>query len=202
MKIGQQQVTFDPLVQAGRRRGRIRAVLALGIVLGVGALSTTAAFSDTATVSAAFTAGTLDITVDGDEGNPTPYVLSFTGADAMAPGDTVYSPLNVANVGTVDAELSMTVAVTPDGSTPNATDDLTLVVAHTTGTACSSVVVAADTSPYSPAGPIADAELSSVALAGGADVDLCLAVTLPSSVTGTGGGASDVELRFVADQAA
>jgi predicted ribosomally synthesized peptide with SipW-like signal peptide len=179
----------------------VRAVLALGSVAGIGLLGTSAAFSDEATVTATFTAGTLDVTVDGEEGRPTPYAVSFTGADSMAPGDTVYAPLEVANVGTVDAELSMSVDVTPDGTTPNATDDLEMVVAHTTGTACDATVVADDATPHSPAGPLAAAAMADVALPGGDAVELCLAVTLPGSVTGTGGGAADVDLEFLAEQA-
>ena len=188
-------------IELRRRPGRIRALLAAGSVLGAGVIATSAAFSDSAEVTASFTAGTLDITVDEEQGNPTPYALTFTGADAMAPGETVHSPLRVANVGTVDAELSMAVAATPDGTTPNATDDLRLVVAHTTGTACDAGVVAADATPLVGDGPLGAAAFAEVELDGGAHQDLCLAVTLPASVTGTGGGATDVELSFTADQA-
>ena len=189
-------------IELRRRPGRIRALLAAGTVLGAGVIATSAAFSDSAEVTASFTAGTLDLTVDGEEGNPTPYLLTFTGADALVPGRTVHSPLRVANVGTVDAELSMTVAATPDGSTTNVTDELRLVVAHTTGTACDAGVVAADAAPLVADGPLPAASFAEVELDGGAHRDLCLAVTLPASVTGIGGGATEVELSFVADQAA
>lgn len=185
---------------AERPRGRVRALLAVGCMLGLGAVGTSAAFSDTATVTAGFTAGTLDITVDGEEGNPTPYVMTFAGADAMAPGDTVHAALRVTNVGDVDAVLSMTVDVTADGTPQNATDDLQMAIAHTTGTSCDATVVAADAAPYSPAGPIGAAGIAATSLAGGTDLDLCFAVTLPSSVTGTGGGASDIVLAFLAEQ--
>ena len=188
-------------VELRRRPGRIRALLAAGSVLGLGVIATSAAFSDSAEVAASFTAGTLDLTVDGEEGNPTPYVLSFTGADAMVPGQTVHSPLRVSNVGTVDADLSMAVATTPDGSIPNATDDLRLVVASTTGTACDAGVVASDPAPLVADGTLGSATFTGVQLDGGAHRDLCLAVTLPASVTGTGGGATDLELAFTADQA-
>lgn len=190
-----------PVEVTGRRRGRVRALLAVGTVLGVGVLGTSAAFSDSATVEATFTAGTLDITVDDEQGNPTPYTVSFTGADAMAPGETVYSPLRVDNVGTVDAELSLTVTATPDATPSNATTSLRMTIVHTTGTACDAGVVTADASPYSADGPIGTRTFSDVELDGGDGVDLCLAVELPSSVTGTGGGASDVTLAFLATQA-
>src|SRR5690606_38875257 len=110
-------------------------------------------------------------------------------------------PLEVANVGTVDAELSMSVAVTPDGTTDNATNDLRLTIAHTVGTACDAAVVAADPTPYVASGPVGDAAMAEVDLGGGDSIQLCLAVELPASVTGTGGGSSDVELAFLAEQA-
>lgn len=184
-----------------RRPGRVRALLALGTVLGIAVVGTTAAFSDSAAVAAEFTAGTLDITVDGQQGNPTPYVVSFVGADAMAPGDTVFAPLRVANVGSVDADLSLDVEATPDGTVPNVTTQLQLTIVHTTGTACNAGVVTADADPYIATGAIDGATFTGVDLDGGDGVDLCLAVELPASVTGTGGGASDVLLTFVADQA-
>jgi len=188
-------------IELRRRPGRIRALLAAGSVLGAGVIATSAAFSDSAEVTASFTAGTLDITVDGEEGNPTPYALTFTGADAMAPGETVHSPLRVTNVGTVDAELSLAVTATPDGTGPNATDDLRLVVARTAGAVCDAAVIAADAAPLVADGALGAATFTGVELDGGAHQDLCLAITLPASVTGTGGGATDVELAFTADQA-
>jgi predicted ribosomally synthesized peptide with SipW-like signal peptide len=184
-----------------RRSGRRRSVLALGTLLGLGLLATTAAFSDSAEVTANFTAGTLDITVNDDDGAPTPYVLSFSGADAMVPGQTVHTPLTVANVGTVDADLSMSAEVEPDGSSPNATDSLRMVIAHTAGAVCDASVIAADTAPYSGDAPVSDASFDGVPLSGGQSIDLCIAVTLPGEVTGTGGGSSDVQLSFLAVQA-
>jgi predicted ribosomally synthesized peptide with SipW-like signal peptide len=184
-----------------RRRGRLRSLLALGTVLGVGALGTSAAFSDSAEVTASFTAGTLDITVDDEQGDPVPYTLVFPGGDVIAPGGTVHAALEVANVGNVDALLSLAVAATFDGTPSNATTDLRMVVAHTTGTACDATVVSADLAPYSPDGPLGSAGFSGVALGGGDHVDLCFAVTLPLSVSGTGGGSTTVDLAFTAEQA-
>jgi predicted ribosomally synthesized peptide with SipW-like signal peptide len=185
-----------------RRRGRWRSLLALGTVLGVGALGTSAAFSDSAAVTASFTAGTLDITVDGNHGHPVPYTLDFPGGDVIAPGETVHAALEVANIGNVDALLSLAVAATLDGSPSNATSDLRVVVAHATGNSCDATVVAADPTPYSPDGPLGSAGFSGVALDGGDHVDLCFAVTLPLSVTGTGGGSTTLDLAFTAEQAA
>ncbi|HLU43051.1 MAG TPA: TasA family protein [Microthrixaceae bacterium] len=196
------EVVRRPRSGATRRRGRrVRAVLALGSVVGLGVVATSAAFSDRATVTAQLTAGTLDITVDGAQGNPVPYPLTFPGAEAIAPGQTVYAPLEVANVGTVDADLSMSTTVTPDGTPQNATDDLEMTVVHTAGSSCDAAVVAADPAPYVAPGPVADATFEDVPLAGGGALDLCFAVTLPASVTGTGGGGAEVVLELLAEQA-
>jgi predicted ribosomally synthesized peptide with SipW-like signal peptide len=190
-----------PTIEVSRRRtGRMRSALALGTLVGVGVVGTFAAFSDTATVSTGFTAGTLDITVDDEEGNPTPYDVVFTGAEAMAPGDVVYSALKLTNVGSIDSELSMSTAVVLDPLVGNVTESLTLTIAHTTGTVCDATVVDDDVAPYLEDEPLVSATVSSVPLAGGDDLSVCLAVTLPGTVTGIGGGGSDVELEFLAEQ--
>lgn len=59
------------------RSARVRALLSLGIVLGFGATSTLAYWTDTATVTGGtFTAGTLDLQVNDAQGNPTAYALT------------------------------------------------------------------------------------------------------------------------------
>lgn len=180
---------------------RARVALAVGGVLGLGAVLTSAAFSDSAEVNAGFTAGTLDITVDGDEGNPVPYDLVFAGADRITPGDVVYAPLEVANVGNVDAELSMSVTSTRDPLGPATPDSLRMTVVPTTGTACDADVVADAVSPYATDVPLGSAAFAGVALDGGDATDLCVAVSLPSSVVGTGGGTASVTFEFLAEQA-
>ncbi len=176
-------------------------LLALGGVVGLGAVLTSAAFSDSAEVTAAFTAGTLDITVDGDEGNPVPYDLVVAGADSIAPGEVVYSPLEIANVGDVDATLSMAASATRDPLGPDTPDALRLTVVPTTGTACDAGVVTAATTPYATDVALDAATFADVELAGGASTDLCIAVSLPSSVVGTGGGTAEVTFAFLAEQA-
>ncbi len=173
---------------------------AVGGVVGLGAVLTSAAFSDSAEVTAGFTAGTLDITVDGEQGNPVPYELEFVGADRIAPGDVVYAPLEVANVGDVDADLSMSTTSTRDPLGPDTPDALLMTVVPTTGTACDAGVVAAATTPYASDVALGAAAFSDVALAGGDATDLCIAVSLPSSVVGTGGGTASVTFDLLAEQ--
>ena len=194
-----------PSRPAHTRRGvlpdRARMVLAVGGIVGLGAVLTSAAFSDSAEVTAGFTAGTLDITVDGEQGNPVPYELVFAGADRIAPGDVVYSPLEVANVGDVDAELSLTTTSTRDPLGPDTPDAQLLTMVPTVGTACDAGVVAAATSPYADDVPLDGASFTGVPLAGSDAVDLCIAVSLPSSVVGTGGGTAEVTFDVLAEQA-
>src|SRR5690625_362833 len=91
-----------------RPRGRIRAVLALGSVVGIGAVATLAAWTDTGDVAATFSTGSLDLTFDdGQDGNPDPYVLTSLSLSGGAPGDAAIAPLQVNNDGTVDFNYSI-----------------------------------------------------------------------------------------------
>ncbi len=170
-------------------------------VAGLGAVMTSAAFSDSAEVTAGFTAGTLDITVDGEQGNPVAYELVFAGADRIAPGDVVYAPLEVANVGDVDALLSMSTSSTRDPLGPDTPDELRMTVVPTTGDDCDADVVADAATPYATDVALGSAGFADVELDGGASTDLCIAVSLPSTVVGTGGGTAEVTFELLAEQA-
>lgn len=83
---------------------RIRAVLAGGLVLGVGAATTLAAWTDSEHGTATFTAGRFDIvgSTDGATFSQHPTapgaILQFSlpaTANAMTPGDTVYTLYSV-----------------------------------------------------------------------------------------------------------
>ncbi|MGV8873903.1 MAG: SipW-dependent-type signal peptide-containing protein [Rhodococcus sp. (in: high G+C Gram-positive bacteria)] len=78
---------------------RARAIMSIGIVLGLGAVGTLAAWSDTATAtSGTFTTGKLDIKVGNPavDNNPPAFSTSLTNA-AIFPGDTVAAGLLVTN---------------------------------------------------------------------------------------------------------
>ncbi|MDI9898121.1 SipW-dependent-type signal peptide-containing protein [Rhodococcus sp. IEGM 1381] len=78
---------------------RARAIMSIGIVLGLGAVGTLAAWSDTATAtSGTFTTGKLDIMVGNPavDNNPTAFSTALTKT-AMFPGDTVAAGLLVTN---------------------------------------------------------------------------------------------------------
>jgi predicted ribosomally synthesized peptide with SipW-like signal peptide len=71
-----------------------------------------AAFSDTETSEGnTFTAGTMDLKVNGVD-DPVPPVV--TGADCLAPGDSVVTTVEVENVGCVDGIADIHFTVTDD----------------------------------------------------------------------------------------
>jgi predicted ribosomally synthesized peptide with SipW-like signal peptide len=81
-----------------RRSGRLRAVLALGMVLGLSSVGTAASWTDAAQITGVtFTSGTLDLLVN-DANSVTSSTLAM--AD-MIPGATSADTLRVKNAGTV-----------------------------------------------------------------------------------------------------
>lgn len=98
-------------------RSRVLGVLALlGVaVLGMGGQGTFAFWNDSDTViGGTFTAGKLDLTVDGQQGNPTAYAKTNLALSAMVPGESVASTLALANAG--DADLTYVATVTKAGA--------------------------------------------------------------------------------------
>lgn len=85
------------------RRRRVRALLASGLVLGVGAAATLAAWNDSEYSRATFTAGTFGIqgSTDGatfteNPSSSSPATLTFSvPPTALAPGQTVYAQYSI-----------------------------------------------------------------------------------------------------------
>src|SRR5690349_143592 len=95
---------------AGRRlpaiSARARVLAAAGVAGAMLVAGSFAIFSDSGTVRTTFTAGTLDLRFDAaEDGSPTPYLVTFDGGDALAPGVAVTRDLVVYNSGTVAADL-------------------------------------------------------------------------------------------------
>lgn len=85
------------------RSTRGRAVMTLGVVLGLGTVGTLAYWTDTATVTGGtFQAGSLKIQVDGVEDDPVGFSNAFK-ADNLAPGQSVAASSQIQNVGTLTA---------------------------------------------------------------------------------------------------
>jgi predicted ribosomally synthesized peptide with SipW-like signal peptide len=87
-----------------RPRVRIRAVLALGAVLGLGGIGTGAYWHDEAALTpGSIASGTLDLTLDDDLAGPGgTHTQSSLSLDDMLPGESVASVVHVQNAGTVD----------------------------------------------------------------------------------------------------
>lgn len=84
---------------------RVRALMSVGIVLGLGSVSTLAAWSATsATTSGQFTTGTVSIVANGSA----TYTFSFPGS--LLPGDSTAALITVGNVGSVPFTYSAAVS--------------------------------------------------------------------------------------------
>lgn len=169
------------------RSRRIRAVLAGGLVFGVGAAMTLAAWNDSEFATSTFTSGTFDIegsvsgttfvnyTVSGS-----PASLNFQLAPtAMGPGQTTYALFSVrTTTGSVAGDLAL-VAGTPTGTLGQY---LTYGVRTINGIVCNesayvgATVLVADGSPL---GTSAAAGVTQEVYAGGQNqVNYCFAVTM------------------------
>lgn len=80
----------------------VRAVLALGTVLGIGTVLTLAAWTDNGSAQATFSTGSIDIKLDGSDGNPTAYDWTNLSASGMGDGTSKYANLVVSNGGTLN----------------------------------------------------------------------------------------------------
>ena len=114
------------------RSNKIKALLAGGLVLGVGAAVTLASWTDQAYVDATFGTSSFNIQVDTAEGAE-PWIeaetpddartLAFSvGFDALEPGDTVYAPVSLRT----DPDGSVGGTVTLGSATPGAEADQVL----------------------------------------------------------------------------
>ena len=136
-------IATDGTAKRRRRSRMIRAILAGGLVLGVGTAVTLAAWNDSEYVTGTFTAGTFNMqgsTTNGttfiDHPVGTPGTLSFTVAPLlMSPGDTVYAPfaLRLAANTTNNANVVIT---PPAGTTGTIATNLTYEVVRTTAFTC------------------------------------------------------------------
>lgn len=92
---------------------RIRAILALGCVLGLGAVGTTARWSDEAVAtSGIFSTGSIDLQLNSDQGNPTAYAFATLSKTGMKPGNSVAATLPVQNKGPLPFTYSMATVAT------------------------------------------------------------------------------------------
>jgi predicted ribosomally synthesized peptide with SipW-like signal peptide len=89
--------------------GKVRAVLALGTVLGLGTVATLAAFTDTVTATGEFSTGTLDLKLNDQDVTTALTGLTMTAAK---PGDQTYALLTVRNGGSLPFNYAYTTTST------------------------------------------------------------------------------------------
>lgn len=131
--------------QHPRKAPKIRAVLAGGLVLGIGAAVTLAAWNDSEFAQGTFTAGTFNLegSTDGaaysSNADPaSPKQLAFTTSTAnMSPGDVVSAPFAVR----LDAATSYDTTVALSTPTPAPVAGLTYTVTRTNTFGCGGTVL-------------------------------------------------------------
>lgn len=184
----------------GRRRRRsrmVRAILAGGLVLGIGAAVTLAAWNDSEYATGTFTAGRFNL--EGSATNGTTFTEHATSGTAapltfivnpltLSPGDVVYAPFAVRLDTTTTNNATITLAVTNTGSVAGLTYELISptawgCAAGTTGTS----IVPALTAATSPGSPVGTFNLTHGTAAPGPTTNLCFKVTAGAVTQGQTG---------------
>lgn len=93
----------------GVTSGRARAIMSVGIVLGLGAVGTLAAWTDDATAtSGMFTTGTIKMKLSDSEATAdAPYAITALTKTGMMPGQAVTGPIKVQNAGETQFNYTM-----------------------------------------------------------------------------------------------
>ncbi|WP_447913365.1 SipW-dependent-type signal peptide-containing protein [Microbacterium phyllosphaerae] len=184
---------------------RIRALLAGGLVFGVGATMTLAAWNDSEYGNATFTAGRFDIVgaTDGTtfSSHPvaTPAALSFSAPfSAMAPGNTVYALFSVRTANPSVAG-TLQLSVTSTAGTGLGTY-LRYGVRSIAGTTCNGTTYSAGTAVVPDNSTMATGGTGTQAVAanGGTTVNYCMAVTLPAATDNGAQGLTAIQTWQVA----
>lgn len=178
------------------RSRRIRALLAGGLVLGVGATMTLAAWNDSEYGAATFTAGRFDIVGATDGTTFSSHATAGAAATlnfqlpptAMAPGTTTYALFSVKTANPSVAGALQLTAGTPGGTGLAAY--LTYGVRTIAGTACNATTYPAGTAVVTDGSALTAGGSSTQAVSanGAAQVNYCIAVTLPTTASNAAQG--------------
>lgn len=183
----------------GRRWLRTRAILAGGLVLGIGTAVTLASWNDSEYASGTLTAGTFGIigSTDGttfaDHAAAPGASIGFSvPATAMIPGSVVYGQFVVKTApSSVAGSLTLTATSVTTGATnlgPFLTYGAKLLPS---GAACNATTYAASSTVAVAAGSlltVSDATPRPLVANGGNDVNYCFAITLPIGADNTAQG--------------
>ncbi len=184
----------------GRRTGRVRAVLALGVVMGLGSLTTGAYWTDDAPVTGiSLSTGNLDLQLNGQDSLTGYTALNITG---MVPGNSVAAVLTVNNTGNIPFTYTATSSAT-DTDGKNLRGALVVKVTGAASVTGSSPAAACGGAALAGTGSSLTADLVATprTLVAGASETLCIEVTLPSGAgNGTQSASTDATLQFNAAQ--
>jgi len=156
---------------------KVLAVLAGGLVLGVGTAVTLAAWNDSEFANTTFTAGSFSFTGSSNGTDFTDHATTGSAASLnfelsptnLSPGDVVYAPYALRLTGTYDADLE---SVAPVGGGSFATaGKLTYETVATATFGCDAAAFGSGTAVPTEMTP-------------GTDVNLCIRVTAESGPTG------------------
>ena len=178
---------------------RIKVVLALGTLSSAAWASTFADFTDSATATSTFTAGSVDLVLNGDTSDA--YAFTTLQSSNMKPADVVYAPLTVANTGSLSFSYSMASSST-NGDAKALRDTLEMGVKLVANAgACDAAGYAASATTIRAQAAINNATTGARTLAASASEVLCFKVELPS---GTGdalqGSTTTTTMTFSATQ--
>ncbi|WP_458111601.1 CalY family protein [Arthrobacter sp. R1-13] len=169
-------------MESAERSVRIRALLAAGMVLGLGAVGTLAAWTDESTATATFSAGTLDLKLSTVPQGPFTDTVALTTLDmpAMYPGVSKAGMVSVSNSGTVPLAYTLTGAASGElGAALKVSVYLggTATNVASTGTCSGTLLGTADL-------PLAGTLISSARTLPAASTEsLCLLVKLPATAS-------------------
>lgn len=174
---------FGSRARAALTGSRSRAIASLGIVLGLGAIGTLAAWSDTATAtSGVFSTGSIDLQLNGSQGNPDAYGFATLTKTGMMPGTSVAATLPVQNTGSTPFNYTMVANATSSTLAPQ------LKVLVSTGTSngavCSGGTVIANNVALVSGGQV-NLIPTARPLANGNSETLCFQVTLDANAPTT-----------------
>jgi predicted ribosomally synthesized peptide with SipW-like signal peptide len=185
-----------PQTGVSERSVRLRALLAAGMVVGLGAVGTLAAWTDESAATATFAAGTLDLKLKMLPDGTLADSVAMTSLDmtAMYPGVSKAAMVQASNSGSVPLSYTLTGSAVAGavGLGGNLGTSL-LVSAYSGSTAVNTATTGQCTGgtqiggPVSLTGPLVTTPR---ALAAGSTENLCLLVSLPSNAANNLQGAS------------
>ncbi|CAN5468260.1 hypothetical protein BH10ACT7_BH10ACT7_20580 [soil metagenome] len=127
--------------------GKIRAILALGAVVGIGSVLTLAAWTDEGIAQATFSTGSIDIKLNGDDGVAPGYAFADLSMSGMKDGSVKYGLLPVTNDGTLPFTYTMGTTITGDSGLAGA---LRISVKSVAAASCTETTYNAGTSIATP----------------------------------------------------